>query len=218
VLFPVPFSLIFRTHQGHHARNRTDDEMFDLYYATDNRVYKFWIWYGTLTGWFWPLVPLGALLLAVLPRSVYRRVFTRSPWSNPSLQTLTPRTLWRIRGECLLIAAIWSALFALLDLRWPVVLLAYACFSFNWSTRQYVSHAFTPRHVIDGALNLKHNRIMDIVLLNGHWDLNHHRHPDVSWYYLPQLSDPHEERPTYRKQYWRQWLGPRLTSEPPPQL
>src|SRR5262245_47623616 len=28
--FPVPFSLVHTTHQGHHLRNRTDFEMFDL--------------------------------------------------------------------------------------------------------------------------------------------------------------------------------------------
>src|SRR5947208_1629638 len=36
-LFPMPFSLIRTTHQGHHLRNRTDFEMFDIYYPTDNR-------------------------------------------------------------------------------------------------------------------------------------------------------------------------------------
>src|SRR5262245_29225134 len=40
-LFPVPFSLIHTTHQGHHLRNRTDFEMFDLYYPTDNKLLKF---------------------------------------------------------------------------------------------------------------------------------------------------------------------------------
>jgi fatty acid desaturase len=216
LLFPVPFTLIHLTHQGHHQRNRTDAEMFDLYYATDNRLYKYWIWYGTLAGWFWPLVPIGALLVAVVPRPLYRRLFTRPPWSNPSLEDLTRAALWRIRFECVLIVAVWVLLFWLLDLRWPAVLVSYACFSFNWSTRQYVSHAFTPRHVIDGALNLQHNKVMEKILLNGHWDLNHHRRPDVSWYYLPRLSDPLEGRPSYRRQYWRQWLGPRMTSEPSP--
>ncbi|MDA1050913.1 MAG: fatty acid desaturase [Planctomycetota bacterium] len=32
ILFLAPFSMIRVTHQGHHQRNRTDDEMFDLYY------------------------------------------------------------------------------------------------------------------------------------------------------------------------------------------
>jgi hypothetical protein len=38
-LFPMPFSMFRLTHQGHHLRNRTDHEMFDLYYPTDSRAY-----------------------------------------------------------------------------------------------------------------------------------------------------------------------------------
>src|SRR5882757_2430545 len=30
MLFPMPFSMMRVTHQGHHLRNRTDHEMFDL--------------------------------------------------------------------------------------------------------------------------------------------------------------------------------------------
>src|SRR5262249_3100335 len=35
VLFGAPYSMIRVTHQGHHQRNRTDAEMFDLYYEGD---------------------------------------------------------------------------------------------------------------------------------------------------------------------------------------
>ena len=93
----------------------------------------------------------------------------------------------------------------------------YACFSFNWSTRQYVGHAFTRRDVVEGAWNLRHNRVMSWVLLHGEWDLNHHRRPDVPWYYLPRLSPPGEPRTGYVRQYWRLWRGPRLVTEPAPE-
>ena len=65
VMFPMPFSLIRSTHQGHHLRNRTDFEMFDLYYPTDNRFLKYGQWYSILCGLFWPVVPLGAVLRVV---------------------------------------------------------------------------------------------------------------------------------------------------------
>jgi hypothetical protein len=58
---------------------------------------------------------------------------------------------------------------------------------------------------------------MTWVLLHGEWDLNHHRRPDVSWYYLPRLSPEEEPRPGYIRQYWRQWLGPRPVTEPAPE-
>ena len=43
-LFPIPFSMIRSTHQGHHFFNRTDSEMFDLYYPHDNLVIKYVRW------------------------------------------------------------------------------------------------------------------------------------------------------------------------------
>jgi hypothetical protein len=58
---------------------------------------------------------------------------------------------------------------------------------------------------------------MTWVLLHGEYDLNHHRRPEVPWYYLPQVSSPDEPRPSYLWQYWRQWLGPREASEPAPE-
>ena len=36
VWFPLPFSMIHCTHRTHHRFNRTDAEMFDLSYPTDN--------------------------------------------------------------------------------------------------------------------------------------------------------------------------------------
>ena len=40
-LFPIPFSMLRSTHQGHHLFNRTDSEMFDLYYPHDNLAEAF---------------------------------------------------------------------------------------------------------------------------------------------------------------------------------
>jgi fatty acid desaturase len=217
IFFPVPFTMIHLTHQGHHDRNRTDAELFDLYYAGDNRFLKYWIWYSTLTGWFWPLVPLGAMLVGFLPRRVYDWLLRKPPWRNPSLDVLTSRERWQIRFELLLIFGVFFALFWLLDLKWINTLVLYACFAFNWSTRQYVGHAFTKRDVVEGAWNLRHNTLMTALLLNGNWDLNHHRYPEAPWIYLPRLSPPSEPRPHYVRQYWLQWWGPRLTTDPPPE-
>jgi fatty acid desaturase len=64
---------------------------------------------------------------------------------------------------------------------------------------------------------LRTNRVMSLLLLHGEYDLNHHRRPDVPWYYLPRLSAAGEARPSYFRQYWRQWLGPRPVTEPAPE-
>jgi len=217
LLFPMPYSMFRVTHQGHHLRNRTDHEMFDLYYPTDSRLIRFFQWYGILCGLFWPFVPLGALLFALCPAVLRTRVFRQARSSNYLLGDIRDLEVRSIRLEVLLTVGFFTLLFWLLDLRWQAVLIMYACFSFNWSTRQYVGHAFSRRDVIDGAWNLRHFPLMSWILLHGEWDLNHHRRPEVSWYYLPQLSGPDESRVSYIRQYWRQWLGPRPNTEPAPE-
>jgi fatty acid desaturase len=217
LLFPIPFSMIRTTHQGHHLRNRTDHEMFDLYYPTDNRLLKYGQWYSILCGLFWPIIPLGALIFAVFPAALRTRAFRAARSSSYLLGDIRADEIRGIRFEILLIVMFYGSVFWLLNLHWINTLFMYACFSFNWSTRQYVGHAFSHRDVVEGAWNLRHNRLMSWILLHGEWDLNHHRRPDVSWYYLPRLSSSDEKRPSYIKQYWRQWLGPRLATEPAPE-
>ena len=217
MLFPVPFSMIWTTHQGHHLRNRTDFEMFDLYYASDNKLLKYGQWYSILLGLFWPLVPLGGLLAAFFPNVLKLRAFKKARSSQHITGDIGEIPVWAVRFEMSLIIAFFAAMFWLLDLKlWNTAIL-YACFAFNWSTRQYVGHAFTKRDVIEGAWNLRQSWPMTWILLHGEWDLNHHRRPDVSWYYLPRLSPPQEARPGYLRQYWRLWLGPRPNSEPAPE-
>ena len=217
LLFPVPFSLVHATHQGHHLRNRTDHEMFDLYYPTDNRLIKYGQWYSILCGLFWPIIPVGAVVFAVCPAALRTRVWRQARSSSYLVGDVRGAEVQAIRWELLLIVAFYAGLFWLLQLHWLNTLVLYACFGFNWSTRQYVGHAFTRRDVIEGAWNLRHNWLMTWILLHGEWDLNHHRHPEVSWYYLPRLSPPGEPRLSYVLQYLRLWQGPRLATERAPE-
>lgn len=217
-LFPIPFSMICLTHQGHHLHNRTDSEMFDLYYPHDNRVLKYVRWYGILLGLFWPLIPLGAVLFSILPRPLRERAFGTPQSTSYMFSRVQYADVRAVRLELLAIIAFFVGLHWLLSLQWTHTLVLYACFSFNWSTRQYVGHAFSKRDIIDGAWNLRHNGLMTWVLLHGEYDKTHHRRPDVSWVYLPRLTPADDERPSYFRQYWRQWLGPRPNTEPAPQL
>jgi fatty acid desaturase len=217
LLFPVPFRMIHTTHQGHHLRNRTDFEMFDLYYPTDNRILKYAQWYSILLGLFWIIIPVGGLLFALCPALLRTRAFRTARSSSYLLGDIQSSEVRAIRVEVLIILAFYAALFWLLTLDAVHTLILYACFAFNWSTRQYIGHAFSHRDVIEGAWNLRHNQLMTWVLLHGEWDLNHHRRPDVSWYYLPRLSHPDEPRPSYVRQYLQLWLGPRPTAEPAPE-
>ena len=215
LLFPIPFTMVRNTHQGHHDHNRTDGELFDLYYPHDNLIIKYVRWYGILCGLFWPLVPLGALAYALCP-GILTRAFRYDGVDGYFFGNNREGTVRAVRLEVVLMIAFFAALFWMLDLRWQNTLVLYACFSINWSTRQYVSHAFSKRDIVEGAWNLRHLTPMSWLLLHGEYDLNHHRHPEISWYYLPQLSKPEDVRPSYFRQYWKQWLGPRPNLEPEP--
>jgi len=216
ILFPIPFSMIRITHQGHHEHNRTDAEMFDLYYPHDNRVLKYFRWYSILCGLFWPIIPIGAILFSIGPPRWREQFFGRRPSTGYLFGGVQRASVWAIRAELLAIIGFFVILHWLLGLHWLTTLFLYACFSLNWSTRQYVGHAFSKRDIMEGAWNLQHNHLMTWVLLHGEFDKNHHRRPDVSWYYLPRLSPADENRPSYFKHYWRQWLGPRPNTEPAP--
>lgn len=218
LLFPIPFRLMRTTHQNHHHHNRTDHEMFDLYYPTDNRLLKWSQWYCLLGGLFWPLVPLGAAIFSVVPGMLRSQLLKKADPARgvAIVANLERSAIWAMRLELFLIVVFFCGLFWLLELKWQNTLILYACFSLNWSTRQYVGHAFSRRDIVDGAWNLRHFPWMSWLLLHGEWDLNHHRRPEVSWYYLPRLSPVGEPRMSYLRQYWRQWLGPCPCEEPDP--
>jgi fatty acid desaturase len=216
-MFPIPFTMIRTTHQGHHLRNRTDFELFDQFYPNEGRLVRTVQWYGILCGLFWPWVPIGSVLFALCPGVLRTRIFRTAKSSRHLLGDIRDREVRAIRLEVLFIVTWFAALFWLLSLEWKSVLICYACFSFNWSTRQYVGHAFSPRDVVEGAWNLRHVGPMSWLLMHGEYDLNHHRRPDVPWIYLPRFGRPSDPRPSYWKQYFRQWLGPQRCSEPAPE-
>lgn len=217
-LFPISFTVLHVTHIVHHCCNRTDHEMFDCYYEGDSMFLKYTQWYGLLLGFWWILIPIGCLLLLVAPGSVRSMPFRRSRSTAVLFDDFGAREMWKIRVEILLGIGFWWMLFWTLQLDWRSVLLMYACFGFNWSTRQYVTHAFTERDVTNGALNLTVSRPMQWLLLNGHWDLVHHQHPHLPWTRLPEKGPDSAPPISYWKQYWRLWRGPRKTEAPGPSM
>jgi hypothetical protein len=216
-LFPVPFSMIKVTHTVHHCCNRTDHEMFDLYYPDDNMFLKLCQWYGLLSGLFWPWIPIGAVVLAVVPQLLRMGPYRRARTTAVLFDDFAANGVGRVRIETALTIVFWCALFLLLDLSWMHVLIMYACFAFNWSTRQYVTHAFTERDVINGALNLRVSPAMSLILLKGNWDLVHHQKPWLPWTELQGHGNGAYSRVGFLQQYLRMWRGPVPASEPGPQ-
>jgi len=95
----VAAATVFRQgHIGHHIRNRSDDEAFDLYFEDENRFWKYVQLYGTLTGMFWVLIYFTNVIVLFRPAIITPRASVYlAPRSNrpttPSLRSpLTARS------------------------------------------------------------------------------------------------------------------------------
>lgn len=207
-LFPMSHTLLRNTHHKHHLQNRSDDELFDMYYPSDSLIKKRLQWYSILTGIFWFYPVVGSVALAVFSPDVVRKVFPYDRAGRAYTSNFSRRELWYIRLELALFVCYCYAVFHLLNLNLATLGIFYACAAFSWSTRQFIEHAFTPRHLIEGSLNLLHFRLMSLLLLHRELDLNHHRYPTVPWLYLPRLLTPGEPRVHYLAQYLKLWRGP----------
>jgi fatty acid desaturase len=168
-------------------------------------LWKYVQWYTPLLGFFWFLVPLGSVLFGLFPNLLRTRLARISTTTKFMHEYFDRRAVIRIRIELAAAAAYWIALWNLLGLDWTTLATFYGCFAFNWSTRQYVSHAYTPRDVINGALNLKVGRVMGAILLNGQWDLVHHQKPWLPWTSLPEAGTRSAPPVSYARQYLRMW-------------
>lgn len=214
--FPMSCRFLYLTHRVHHRCNRTDHEMFDYYYADDNRFIKFCQWYGILSGLHYLIVPLGSVVAALWPGFFRLRIFTRSRSSGVLFDDFTGYEIWYIRAEVALGIVYWVAIFKLLQLQWQSVAILYAMAGFHWSTRQYLTHAFTPRDVRNGAIILKASRLMRGVLLNGNYDLVHHQRPEIPWAHLPKIAPDNVPAVGFWRQYAAMWKGPRPNTENAP--
>lgn len=215
-LFPMSFTVFKVSHIVHHCCNRTDHEMFDYYYEKDWKIIKYIQWYGLLTGLWWILIPIGNLLLAIHPGILKTKPFRNARSTSRVFDNYDRKLTRQLRLEVLSGIVFWMCVSALLALRWETVLIFYAFFALNWSTRQYVTHAFTVREVVNGALNLSVSKPMQWILLQGQWDLVHHQYPRVSWLQLPDFAEQTAPPVSYLKQYLSLWSGPRLCTESAP--
>lgn len=217
-LFPVSFSLYRAAHIAHHCSNKTDLEMFDYYYPDDAKLLKFSVWYLILLGPNWLLLPIGSLLLPFIPRLMRKHPFLHMATTpRLAMEFDDPAVMRGMRIDSALVMLYWLALSWLFEPS-PLALAAfYACFAFNWSTRQYLTHAFAPREVIDGAHNLCAGPLMRAILLNGNLDLVHHQRPHLAWIHLPKFTHKSRAAIDPWRLYLRMWAGPRPNVEAAPQ-
>ena len=211
LFFPAPFHLIRQGHIGHHIRNRSDDEAFDLYFENESRFWKCVQLYGTLTGLFWALIYLTNIIVIFRPSLIIPARVNRT--TDAFLESLNPRYHRLIQAEALAVVALHSALIC----AWHIPLWHYLAvmfgFGFIWSAMQYAHHYGTERDVLKGARNLRTFLLLDLIWLNHNWHRNHHSQPTVPWVYLPLLGEEQEMRGSLLAAYFKMWNGPRPATE-----
>ena len=206
--FPMSITLLHNTHTKHHIQNRSEDELFDAYGENDSRIKKYVQWYAILLGVFWIYPVLGSLVLTIFPPKSVQKWFLDDKPGRAYSANFSRKEILSMRRELVIFILFITLMLYGLDINPQVLLVYYVCFAFNWSTRQFIEHAYTRRHFVEGALNLKHFPWMSALFLHRELDLNHHRYPDVPWNYLPRLLAPGERQIHYIKQYFRLWAGP----------
>lgn len=214
LFFPAPFHLIRQGHLGHHMRNRSDDEAFDFYFEGENPLWKYLQLYGTLTGLFWLVILLGNLVVIFWPWYLQPRQFAFDRPTEALLQSLNRKFLPLVWLESLCALVLHVSLILWWDIpvwHWFAVLCG---FGIMWSAMQYVHHFGTSRDVMNGAVNLRTWRWLDVLWLNHNWHLRHHQQPTVPWIYLPFLDEGEKEpRGHIFAAYWKMWRGPRFTKD-----
>lgn len=215
LFFPAPFHLLRQGHLGHHRRNRSDDEAFDLHFPGDRVWLKWLVLYGILTGFYWGLVVLSNLVAVIWPSLLRRKYFEFDRPSAAFMESLNPRYWRRIRWEGFAAILLHGAIIALTGVAPLNYLFVYFGFGLSWSAMQYVHHFGADRHVLLGSRNLWLWGPIDLIWLHHNWHLAHHEHPTVPWVYLPELArvDGKTDRSFLVTRYLAMWRGPRAATE-----
>lgn len=217
--FPTSFTIQKKCHLGHHRRNRTDVEMFEMYYEGDNKVLKFLQLYSILGGVYWTSPPTGCLLYLFCPW-LLKAKFLRSDHSDVQhmsadamIGDIEKANPFVARLEIIFFIAFQTSLFYFLELTFLNWLLCYWAFALAWGGLQYADHAWTKRDIRSGAWNLRVNPVTKFFYLNYHDHKVHHIYPFLPWNYLPKFVNKNEERPSFWSIYFRLMKGPTLTTE-----
>ncbi|HSH74611.1 MAG TPA: fatty acid desaturase [Longimicrobiales bacterium] len=212
-MFPTSFSIQRASHFGHHRRNRTDLEMYDYYLPHQSRWLKtYWI-YCLLTGFYWAIIPVACVVYLLNPWAFGSRWFVNGParwWGFESfVEDINRQPRARVWLELVGTALVQLTLWLTLDLTLVGWLACYWAFGLNWSSLQYVDHAWSERDVREGAWNLKVSPLGRLFFLNYHFHLVHHRAPNIPWLYLPRFVRPEDPNPSFWKIYFSLWGGAR---------
>jgi fatty acid desaturase len=212
--FPGPFHLLRQGHIGHHLRNRSDDEAFDLWFEGESPVWKWAQWIGILTGLFYLTIVLGNFVVLFLPFLLKRRWFAFDRPSAAFMDALNPKYERTIRLEALGIIVLHVLIVRLMQIPLTHYLALYGAFGALWSGLQYVHHYATERHITRGARNLWIWWPIDKLWLNHNWHRVHHEHPTMSWVQLEKVGKAtRDDRGFLPWVYLQMWSGPRKATD-----
>lgn len=208
-MFPGSFQLLTVAHLNHHKVNRSDSELVDYVRPGESALVKRIQYYALISGLIWLTSPLLTLIICLTPTRLLSKAFEKGEGGAVAryLAFIQRAGANRVRLETLVAILLWAAVWWLLGLGVAAVAVCYAAFAFSWSSQQYIYHVRTPRHLIEGAYDLKLWAPLQALYLNFNYHLGHHRAPNVPWLYMPALA---QEAPTqsYALTYLALWAPP----------
>ena len=212
---PGSFTLFRHGHNMHHRLNRTDAELFDAYYPGESATLKRLAFYGYYLGGFWLIVFLSNAVVLLAPWLMRSKILQQSRAAGPKIES-PQRHMRRIRVEALGVVLLHVLMVWALDISAWAYVACYGAFAFSWSSQNFITHAHAPRHILNGAYNLKASAFYQLWLLHFNWHLAHHQHPSIPWIHLPKIHDQRRARPGYLATWLRFWRGPRPVTDPAP--
>lgn len=216
-MFIISFTFYRHCHLKHHKKNRTDDEMWDLYYEHQNKLLRYGNLYLMMIGFGYLATWLSVFLFSLSPRLVTLSIFKNHTEINGFLNGFsTAKKLLTARLESIVVINFQFLLLYLINWDWSLWIIYYLVHGFVWSSQNYVNHAFSPRNIITGAHNLKIPVWLNFIYLNFNIHLAHHQNPNIPWLHLPSFIKSGKERISFYKNYIRLWKGPELTKTKSP--
>lgn len=215
-LFITSFTFYRHCHLKHHKKNRTDDEMWDLYYEHQNKWLRHGNLYLMMVGFGYLAIWLSVLIFLFFPKLITSSFFKKHTEAKGFVNGFTNENKLKIaRLESITVIAVQALLLWSLNWNFALWLFFYLIHGFIWSSHNYVNHAFSPRDIINGAHNLKIPAWLNVVYLNFNVHLAHHQNPNISWIHLKKFIRS-EGRIAFYRNYISLWKGPRLTKEKSP--
>ncbi len=216
-LFGVSYHFFRHCHLKHHKKNRTDEEMWDLYYEHQNKWLRYGNLYLMMIGFGYFALWLSVILFAFAPRLIYSDFFKKHTEIRGFLDGGdTPFKIKSSQMESIIVILFQVICLWIIDWDFKTWIIFFIVHGFIWSSQNYVNHAFSPRDIINGGHNLIIPKWLNVIYLNFNIHLAHHQNPNIPWIHLPKYIKSKKGRFSFFRNYLRLWKGPKLTQEPSP--